>query len=123
MTSAQFTSDLTLGTLVDAIDDAEQHWTEETHRTESLPPVRLARFGVGEITSRDVLVARAGSGIIVSYGVSVARDAATQLKAQRVRLLSFDKLQDAVDALVQREVPISELRTNLRPRVKNNMRE
>lgn len=70
-----------------------------------------------------MLVARAGSGIVVSYGVSVARDAATQLRSLGVRLLTFDRLQDAVEALTQREVRITEIRTVLRPRVKNNMRE
>ena len=88
-----------------------------------LPPARLVRYGIGEITSSDVLVARAGSGVIVSYGVSVARDALTQARSLGVRLLCFDRLQDAVDVLTQRELPISDRKPELRPQVKNNMRD
>jgi translation initiation factor IF-2 len=62
-------------------------------------------------------------GVIVTFGVSVDREAARQAQATNVRVLAFDRLQDAIAAVTQRSGPIAALRTTMRPRVKNNMKE
>ena len=66
--------EITLSTLMDALEDAQQ--------PEGNSCVELARFGAGEVSINDVLVARAASGIILTYGVSIDKEAQRRINVK-----------------------------------------
>ena len=53
---------------------------KEEEKETPFRPLKLARWGVGEVNPRDVLVAQAASKYIFTYGVSVDRAAMRQIQ-------------------------------------------
>ena len=79
-------------------------WKCHQHYQEA--QLRLGGNGItvwGRSPSAEVLVARIGSGVIVSCSISMAHDATTHLTAAMVHLLCLGRLLGAAAALIQRE--------------------
>mmetsp|Transcript_35863 Transcript_35863/g.33967 ORF Transcript_35863/g.33967 Transcript_35863/m.33967 type:complete len:143 (-) Transcript_35863:67-495(-) len=93
-------SDVFLETILDSLRDDDHVNDDDDEEKDSTiikeRPLRIVNHGLGEVTTRDIMIAGAANATIVTYSMPIERDARKLAQSKGIRTVEFDKLEDLI---------------------------